>query len=235
MNSNTTSKSTIILLVLMAFVLGGVFRTAYVAAQTEATSTDVASSTDTPPPAASTNEEPAATPSEAPTPQPTTLTLVHLAGTKYIDYCTDGTTITAYPGDPAIDANFDKPDAPIPHCPDGQTWHHTSGMPGYDTPSSDLEVGQYALVGDTFTAHYPATTYTEATSTVEWPARIVTGLTTDPVTGAAAPTSEPPATEPPPAAATESASSPTPPAEPSNDNSPPAPDTESTSTSTPAS
>jgi hypothetical protein len=64
--------------------------------------------------------------------------------------CTDGTIVTAYPGDPAIDAHFDKPNAPIPHCPDGQTWHHTSGMPGFYTPSGELEVGQYALVGDTF-------------------------------------------------------------------------------------
>jgi hypothetical protein len=68
-------------------------------------------------------------------------------------------------------------------------------MTAYDTPSGDLEVGQYALVGGAYTAHYPATTYTDATSTVEWPDRVVSGLTTDPVTGEPAPATQPPAIE----------------------------------------
>jgi hypothetical protein len=68
-------------------------------------------------PATSTPAEPALTEQPAVAPQgaaPSPLTLVRIIGTKYIDYCTDGTNITAYPGDPAIAANFDKPDAPIP-------------------------------------------------------------------------------------------------------------------------
>jgi hypothetical protein len=65
-------------------------------------------------------------------------------GTKYIDYFTDGKTVTAFPGDPAIDSNFDKPNAPIPtHA--GLTWDHTTGGYLYDTPSGDLEVGDYAV------------------------------------------------------------------------------------------
>jgi hypothetical protein len=75
---------------------------------------------------------------------PQGLTLVHIVGTKYIDYFTDGKTVTAFPGDPAIDSNFDKPDAPIP-THEGLTWDHTDGGYLYDTPSGDLEVGDYAL------------------------------------------------------------------------------------------
>ena len=49
-----------------------------------------------------------------------------------------------HPGDPAIDSNFDKPNAPIPtHA--GLTWDHTNGGYLYDTPSGDLEVGDYAV------------------------------------------------------------------------------------------
>jgi hypothetical protein len=110
------------------------------------------------------------------------LTLVHTAGTKYVDYCTDGKKETAYPGDPSIDAHFDVPDAPTPHCPDGQTWDHTSGMPAYDTQSGDLEVNQYAQQADgTYVVRYPAMTYTDATSTKQWPDRI-TSVATDPST-----------------------------------------------------
>jgi len=36
------------------------------------------------------------------------------------DYCTDGTTVTSYPGDPAIDSNFDKPNAPPAQAPRSQ-------------------------------------------------------------------------------------------------------------------
>jgi hypothetical protein len=68
-------------------------------------------------------------------------------GTKYTDYFTDGTTVTAFPGDPAIDSHFDVPDAPVPtHA--GLTWVHTSGGYLYDTPSGDLEVGDYAVQSD---------------------------------------------------------------------------------------
>jgi hypothetical protein len=87
-------------------------------------------------------------PAPAQTTAPQTLTLVHTAGTKYIDYCTDGTKITAYRGEPAIDANLDRPDSPTPNCPNGQKWDHTIGQPGYDTPSGDLDFGQYARQED---------------------------------------------------------------------------------------
>jgi hypothetical protein len=70
--------------------------------------------------------------------------LVHIIGTKYTDYFTDGTTETSYPGDPTIDANLGKRDAPIP-THEGLTWVHTVGQNLYDTPSGDLEVGDYAL------------------------------------------------------------------------------------------
>jgi len=78
---------------------------------------------------------------------PQGLTQVHIIGTKYTDYFTDGTTITAYPGDPKIDANFDQPDAPIPtHV--GLKWDQTNGTYLYDTASGDLDLGDYAVQPD---------------------------------------------------------------------------------------
>jgi hypothetical protein len=75
---------------------------------------------------------------------PQGLNEAHIIGTKYIDYFTDGTTVTAYPGDPEVDSHFNKSNAPIPtHA--GLTWDHTTGRHLYDTASGDLEVGQYAL------------------------------------------------------------------------------------------
>jgi hypothetical protein len=58
---------------------------------------------------------------------------------------------------------------------------------GYDTPTGELEVGDYVLENGSYSAHYAAKTYTDATSTVEWSDRIVTGLAADPVTGEPAP------------------------------------------------
>jgi hypothetical protein len=53
------------------------------------------------------------------------------------------------------------------------TLDHTSGMDAYDTPSGDLEVGQYAQLSDgTYIAHHPSMRYTSATSTSDWPARV---------------------------------------------------------------
>jgi len=78
---------------------------------------------------------------------PKGLTIVHIIGTKYIDYFTDGTAVTSYPGDPTIDGNLDKRNAPIPTHP-GLTWDHTSGYSLYDTPSGDLDVGDYAVQQD---------------------------------------------------------------------------------------
>src|SRR5262249_43583334 len=62
----------------------------------------------------------------------------------YIDYFTDGTTVTSYPGDPAIDSHLSEANAPIP-THEGLTWVHTTGQNLYDTTSGDLEVGQYAV------------------------------------------------------------------------------------------
>src|SRR5258708_31595040 len=77
-------------------------------------------------------------------PPPAGLTEVHIIGTKYTDYFTDGSITIAVLGDPTIAGNFDKPDAPIP-THDGMTWVHTTGQNLYDTPSGDLEVGDYAV------------------------------------------------------------------------------------------
>ena len=71
------------------------------------------------------------------------LKLVHVVGSKYVDFFTDGTTIFSFPGDPSIDANLNKPDAPIPtHA--GLTWVSSKAMEAYDTTSGDLEAGTYA-------------------------------------------------------------------------------------------
>jgi hypothetical protein len=72
---------------------------------------------------------------------------VHVIGTKYTDYFTDGTIITSYPGDPEVDGNLNKRDAPIPtHA--GLFWVHTSSTYLYDTPSGDLDIGDYAVQPD---------------------------------------------------------------------------------------
>jgi hypothetical protein len=75
---------------------------------------------------------------------PQGLSLVHIIGTKYTDYFTDGTTETSYPGDPKIDDHLAEPNAVIP-THQGLTWVHTTGQNLYDTPSGDLDVGDYAL------------------------------------------------------------------------------------------
>jgi hypothetical protein len=80
-------------------------------------------------------------------PPPAGLTLAHIIGTKYVDYFTDGATTTSYPGDADIDSHLGEEDAPIPtHA--GLTWVHTTGQYLYDTPSGDLDVGDYALQSD---------------------------------------------------------------------------------------
>jgi hypothetical protein len=104
--------------------------------------------------------------SVAPTePPPQGLAEVHIIGTKYTDYFTDGTTITSYPGDPAIDSHFSEPNAPIP-THEGLTWLHTAGEYLYDTPSGDLEVGDYAVQANgKYISNAPA--IVSATSTPE--------------------------------------------------------------------
>ena len=72
-----------------------------------------------------------------------TLKLVHIVGNKYIDYFTDGTKTYSFTGNPDIDSNLNKPNAPIP-THGNLLWVSTSGMEAYDTPSGDLESGNYA-------------------------------------------------------------------------------------------
>jgi hypothetical protein len=80
-------------------------------------------------------------------PPPQDLTEVHVIGTKYTDYFTDGTTVSAYPGDPEVDGNLNKRDAPLPtHT--GLSWVHTSSTYLYDTSSGDLDIGDYAVQPD---------------------------------------------------------------------------------------
>src|SRR5215831_16332206 len=153
-------------------------------ATTEATSTQPVENAATSTPAApitSGNSSPAepdnsgsataATTAETPTePPPAGLTEVHVIGTKYIDYFTDGSTTIAVPGDPNIDGNLDKPGAPTPtHA--GMTWVHTIGENLYDTPSGDLEVGDYAVQPDgSYVQHAPP--FVSSTSTpAELPAQ----------------------------------------------------------------
>ena len=106
-----------------------------------------------------------------------TLKLVHVVGTKYVDYFTDGTKTYSFAGDPKVDANLNKPNAPIPSHT-GLTWVSTSGMEGYDTTSGDLEVGDYAQESDgSYITNVPAYTYTDATSSVPIAAHIATSKT----------------------------------------------------------
>jgi hypothetical protein len=85
------------------------------------------------------------TPSQQPAPEG--LAEVHIIGTKCTDYFTDGTTEYSFPGDPEIHAHIAEKDAPIP-THEGLTWVHSTGQPLYDTPSGDLEEGQYAVQSD---------------------------------------------------------------------------------------
>lgn len=75
---------------------------------------------------------------------PIGLTEVRIIGTKYTDYFTEGINTYTFPGDPQIHARIADKDAPIPKH-EGLTWVHSTGQYLYDTPSGDLEVGQYAL------------------------------------------------------------------------------------------
>jgi hypothetical protein len=111
------------------------------------------------------------------------LKLVHVVGSKYIDYFTDGTKTYSFPGNPDIDSNLNKPNAPIPSH-GNLTWVSTSGMDAYDTPSGDLEVGDYAQEADgSYISNVPAYTYTDATSSVPIAAHIATSKT-DPTVAA---------------------------------------------------
>jgi hypothetical protein len=185
MKTSSVSVSVLGILVIAAILVVGILEIQQVYAQVDATSSDVVvtSATDTTPVedattsasadtdtvdvAATTSTDTSTeatsdsvTPVEPP---PQGLTEVHIIGTKYIDYFTDGTTIAAYPGDPAIDSNFDKPDAPIP-MHEGLVWVNSTGQPLYDTASGDLEVGDYAVQANgSYITHAPP--FVSSTST----------------------------------------------------------------------
>ena len=192
----------------ISFIIIGTFKTGIVSALT-ATTTDATStvsdtttastsstSARSTPPATDASSTPATPPTQTQTPdqsqaqsQPSngakpTLKLVHVVGTKYIDYFTDGTKTYSFPGDPKIDGNLNKPNAPIPSH-SNLKWVSTSGMEAYDTTSGDLEVGDYAHESDgSYITNVPAYTYTDATSSVPIPAHIATSKT-DPTMAAA--------------------------------------------------
>jgi hypothetical protein len=85
-----------------------------------------------------------------------TLKLVHVVGSKYVDYFTDGSKTYSFPGNPDIDSNLNKPNAPIPSH-GNLKWVSTSGMEAYDTPSGDLEPGDYAQEADgSYISNVPA-------------------------------------------------------------------------------
>ena len=103
--------------------------------------------------------------SQSPSSGKPTLKLVHVAGTKYIDYFTDGAKAYSFPGSPDIDSNL------------------TSGMEAFDTPSGDLDAGDHAQEADgSYISNVPAYTYTytDATSSVPIAAHIATSKQTQP-------------------------------------------------------
>ena len=151
---------------------------------TASTSSTSASST---PPATDASSTPATLPAQtqalaqsqaqSPSSGMSSLKLVHVVGTKYIDYFTDGTKTYSFPGNPDINSNLNKPNAPIPTHGNLQ-WVSTSGMEAYDTPSGDLESGDYAQEADgSYITNVPAYTYTDATSSVPLAAHIATSKT----------------------------------------------------------
>jgi hypothetical protein len=196
MKTNTIMFSTLSVLIISLFVIG-IFKTDLAAAlsatTTEATSTSdttsalsTSASASSTPPATDASSTPATPPAQTQAPaqsqaqsQPSngvkpTLKLVHVVGSKYIDYFTDGMKTYSFPGNPDIDSNLNKPNAPIPSH-GNLKWVSTSGMDAYDTPSGDLEVGDYAQESDgSYISNVPAYTYTDATSSVPVPAHIAT-------------------------------------------------------------
>jgi hypothetical protein len=119
-------------------------------ATSTASSAEEASSTPAATPAPDTSNGPTAATSTSGIASPAAeqppqgLTLVRIVGTKCTDYFTDGTVVTAYPSDPKIDGNLNEPNAPVPSH-EGLKWDHTDGTYLYDTPSGNLETGEYAV------------------------------------------------------------------------------------------
>ena len=105
------------------------------------------------------------------------LTLVHVTGTGYIDYFTNGRVTVTYPGDPAIDGNLNTPNAPLPTRP-GLTWIGARSFPLYDTPSGTLEVGDYAQTADgSYDVHIATSTYADTTSSVTVRDHVISTMT----------------------------------------------------------
>jgi hypothetical protein len=147
--------------------------TSSTSASSTTSATDASSTSPTPP---AQTQAPAQSQPQAQPSKPA-LKLVHVVGTKYIDYFTDGTKTYSFPGNPDIDSNLNKPNAPIP-THGNLTWVSTSGMEAYDTPSGDLDVGDYAQEADgSYISNVPAYTYTDATSSVPIAAHIATSKT----------------------------------------------------------
>jgi Flp pilus assembly protein TadG len=148
--------------------------TSSTSADSTTSATDASSTSPTPPAQTQTPDQSQA---QSPSSGKSTLKLVHVVGTKYVDYFTDGTKTYSFPGNPDIDSNLNKPNAPIP-THGNLTWVSTSGMDAYDTPSGDLEIGDYAQESDgSYISNVPAYTYTDATSSVPIPTRIATSKT----------------------------------------------------------
>jgi hypothetical protein len=188
MKTSTIAFSAASILIIVAFLVS-LLKIQSAAALTDSTSTVASSSTA--PETAPSDSTPPAPPSEQITssPTPPSFTLVHITGTKYIDYFTDGTKTYSFPGDPAIDGKLNQPNAPIPSH-GGLTWVSTSGMEAYDTPSGDLEAGDYAQEADgSYISNTPAHTYTDATSSVAIPAHIAMSKTIPTISPDTAPTS----------------------------------------------
>ncbi len=202
MKNSVISFSAASILVISLIIIG-TFRTGIVSAlsatTTDATSTvsdtttasTSSTSASSTPPATDATSTSDATPAQTQAPaqsqaqaQPRsskpTLKLVHVVGTKYIDYFTDGSKTYSFPGNPDIDSNLNKPNAPIPSH-GNLKWVSTSGMEAYDTPSGDLESGDYAQEAEgSYISNIPAYTYTDATSSVPIAAHIATSKTDPP-------------------------------------------------------
>ena len=186
-------------ILVISLIIIGTFKTGIVSAltasTTDATSTasDTTAASTSPSSAGSTTPTPDASSTSATPPAQTqtpdqnqaqslssgkpTLKLVHVVGSKYVDYFTDGTKTYSYPGNPDIDSNLNKPNAPIPSH-GNLKWVSTSGMEAYDMSSGDLEVGDYAQEADgSYISNVPAYTYTDATSSVPIASHIATSKT----------------------------------------------------------
>ena len=120
MKTSAIAFSVASVLVIVAFV-ASLLRIHIASALRDATSSASVATTTAPVGGAPATQTAAVSSGSSQSPAPQTLTLVHIVGTKYVDYFTDGTKIYSFPGDPAIDGRLNQPNAPIPtHT--GLTW-----------------------------------------------------------------------------------------------------------------